>query len=252
MKGRACAYGRTQRSTTSKEEASRPTASLDAILLSCVIDAMEDRNVATVDIPNAFVQTKLDLKDKQGMKQRVIMKITGNLADLLLKTAPELYEEYVVYEKGQPVIYVLLLKALYGLLLAAVLFYKKLLKDLQSYGFELNPYDPCVVNKTINGEQCTIVWWVDDLKISHYNPQVVDEIVAWLKETYEDEEIGKMATTRGKLHEYLGMKLNFQDSGEVKVDMTDYVEQMEKDFAPYFSKSMKVASSPEAPHLFQV
>jgi len=42
-------------------------------------------------------------------------------------------------------------KALYGLLQSASLFYKKLRKDLERYGFVINPYDPCVANAMING-----------------------------------------------------------------------------------------------------
>ena len=34
-------------------------------------------------------------------------------------------------------------------------------------GFVINPYDMCVASKTINGKQCTIVWYVDDLKVSY-------------------------------------------------------------------------------------
>jgi len=41
----------------------------------------------------------------------------------------------------------------------------------------LNPYDKCVVNKKINGEQCTIIWHVDDLKLSHVEKKVVDNII---------------------------------------------------------------------------
>ena len=39
-----------------------------------------------------------------------------------------------------------------------MLFYCKLTKALLSYGFELNPYDPCVANKMLNGEQLAICW----------------------------------------------------------------------------------------------
>jgi hypothetical protein len=38
------------------------------------------------------------------------------------------------------------------LLESAMLFYKKLVKDLTAYGFEINPYDPYVANKIVNGE----------------------------------------------------------------------------------------------------
>ena len=44
-------------------------------------------------------------------------------------------------------------------------------------GFELNPYDLCVANKIINGKQYTIVWYVDDNKISHVDSTVVDNII---------------------------------------------------------------------------
>ena len=44
-------------------------------------------------------------------------------------------------------------------------------------GFELNPYDMCVANAMINGKQCTIVWYVDDNKISHVDPNVVTDII---------------------------------------------------------------------------
>ncbi len=36
------------------------------------------------------------------------------------------------------------------------MFYRKLVVDLENAGFKLNPYDPCVVNKTINGTQMTV------------------------------------------------------------------------------------------------
>ena len=47
-------------------------------------------------------------------------------------------------------LYVRLLKALYRMLRATLLFYKRLRKDLENMGFEINPYDPCVANMTVN------------------------------------------------------------------------------------------------------
>jgi hypothetical protein len=49
------------------------------------------------------------------------------------------------------------LKAIYGTLNAALLFWLKLSKDLETWGFVMNPYDWCVMNKTVNGKQCTIL-----------------------------------------------------------------------------------------------
>ena len=70
------------------------------------------------------------------------------------------------------------------MLVSAMLFYHKLTKALLSYRFELNPYDPCVVNKMVNGEQLTICWHVDDLKSSHIDPKVNDEFLQWIKITF--------------------------------------------------------------------
>ena len=72
--------------------------------------------------------------------------------------------------KGKPLLYIKMYKALYGLLRSALLFYKKLVGDLQKYGFKVNPYDPCVANAMINGSQMTVTWHVDDLKVSHKDP----------------------------------------------------------------------------------
>jgi hypothetical protein len=60
IKGRGCADGRKQRVYTAKEEASSPTVSIEALMLSCVIDAKEGRDVATADIPGAFMQAEMD------------------------------------------------------------------------------------------------------------------------------------------------------------------------------------------------
>ena len=64
-------------------------------------------------------------------------------------------------------LYVRLSKAFYGMLKAALLFYKRLRFDLEEMVFVVNPYDPCVANMMVNGAQITLCWHVDDLKISH-------------------------------------------------------------------------------------
>jgi hypothetical protein len=51
------AGGNKQQDYTSKEDASSPTVATESVLLACIIDAEEERDVAVVDIPNAFVQT---------------------------------------------------------------------------------------------------------------------------------------------------------------------------------------------------
>ena len=227
----------------SKKDSSSPTVSLIAVLITCVIEAHENRETAMVDIPNAFVQT-----DNKG--ETVIMKITGQLARFLVKTCPELYAKYVHYIKGIPTIYVELLKALYGMMRSSLLFYKKLVKDLTDIGFEVNPYDPCIANMMVDGKQLTVTWHVDDLKISHQDKAVVDEFIQWICNKYED--VTPVKPSRGKVHDYLGMTLDYSEAGKVKIHMKNYIEKMIEEF-PYKNEVKgKTAFTPAADYLFKI
>ena len=79
----------------------------------------------SADVPNAFIQAELRKPDVSKGEERVIMKITGSLVGILLRLAPEVYNGFVVYEKGRPVIYVVVLRALYGMLISGMLWYRK-------------------------------------------------------------------------------------------------------------------------------
>ena len=58
------------------------------------------------------------------------MVIRGRLADILIRIAPQVYKKVATNDKQEnTVLYVKLLKALYGLMEASLLFYQKLLKD---------------------------------------------------------------------------------------------------------------------------
>jgi hypothetical protein len=59
----------------------------------------------------------------------------------------------------------------------ALLFWENLTKFLmEELGFTVNPYDQCMVNKIIKGKQCTIIWHVDNLKLSHVRQSVLEDI----------------------------------------------------------------------------
>ena len=68
---------------------------------------------------------------------------------------------------------------------AELLFNKKFVGDLTSIGFKLNPYHPCVTNKLINGKKMTMVYHVDDLKVSHESKKIVTRVGKWLKKNDE-------------------------------------------------------------------
>ena len=126
------------------------------------------------------------------------------------------------------------------MLVSAMLFYCKLTKALLSYGFELNPYDPCVANKMVNGEQLTVSWHVDNLKSSHIDPKVNNEFLQWIKDT--SGQLGEVKMTQGLLHDYLGMTLDYSVPGQVSIDMSHYVEKMVNGIPQENLKGASVAS----------
>ena len=157
--------------------------------MSVVIEAQEGQDVATCNITNTFVQTHVDKKDKDG--NQTIMKIWGVCVDVLCEIDP-IYQDYMVTEGNQKVLYVHITQAIYRMLFSAMLSYCKLTKALLSYIFELNPYNLCVVNKMVNSEQLNICWHVDDLKSSHMDPKVNDELLQWIQDTFGQLSCVKM------------------------------------------------------------
>ena len=244
VKARMVANGSTQRVYMSKDDAASPTVMNESILLTGTIDAKEHRDVMTADIPNAFIQTNIETVNNE----RVIMKIKGSLVDMLVEMDPETYRDYVVFEGNTKVLYVQVLKAIYGMLQSSLLFYKKLRKDLEGIGFIVNPYDPCVANRIVEGKQHTVTWHVDDLKSSHVDPKVNDRFHNWLEQNYGDPEIGKVKAVRGKRHDYLAMVLDYSLPGVLKVDMTKYVKDMVEDFPEELQKH----KCPWSENLFKV
>ena len=108
------------------------------------------------NIPNAFIQAKVPAKEEGKPHEKIIMKITGRLVDVLVSIAPEIYAKHVVYKNGKKVLYVEVLRALYEMLISAMLWYNKFRSDLENIGFEFNPYDPCVANRIVSEKQHTI------------------------------------------------------------------------------------------------
>ena len=206
-----------------KEDTASPTVSLPSVLIASVIDAHEEREVAVVDVPNFCVQTP-----NQG--DRVTMKISGELARLLVQVCPELYSQYLTEENGIPVLCVQVDRAIHGMLHSGMLAYKQLVKYLLANDFILNPYDPCVANKTVRGKQLTITWHVDDVKVSSEDKKAVDEFFQLIRDECENHT--KVNPSRGKIHDYLAMTLDFNDRGKVKVKMEKCIDSMLQQFPP--------------------
>ena len=155
------------------------------------------------------------------------------------------YKKYVIMENGVPTLYVRLLKAIYGCVKSALLWYELFISTLQKMGFVLNSYDQCVANCDIDGKQCTIAWYVDDNKISHVDPEVVSMIIEKI-----ESHFGKMTVTRGSDHIFLGMNIHYnKDAGTATIKMKDYLTEAITDSQLDISRS---AATPANKDLFEV
>jgi hypothetical protein len=89
IKGRTVAGGNKQQDYISKEDASSPTITTESVLLSCIIDAVEERDIPVIDIPDAFIQTRVE--DEKDM---AIIKLHRVPVDILVELAPDVYKLY--------------------------------------------------------------------------------------------------------------------------------------------------------------
>jgi Reverse transcriptase (RNA-dependent DNA polymerase) len=188
------ANGTAQKGKFSKSETGSPTAASDVIILTSMINAYENRAVAVADVTGAYLHAH--------MKDFISMRFTGWAVDLLCNVNLE-YSPFVAHEGKAKVLYVPCNKAIYGCVVSGMLWYELFSQTLKKNGFVINPYDFCVTNATIDGTQCTIMWYVDDKKISHVKPCVVTHVIGML-----ESHFGKMAVSRSAQHKFLGMHLD--------------------------------------------
>jgi hypothetical protein len=216
-----------------KHHTTPPTVSTDALMISLMIDAFEKRNVATA---NVYLHADMD--------DFVLLKLTGNTVDIMCQ-ANEKYKAFVNIENNKKVLYLQLMKAFYGCVRSALLWYELFSPALQPMGFVLNPYDQCVANKTINGKQCTTLCYLDDTKISQEDPKVVTAIIEAIEAKFD-----KMAVRRGREHVFSrGMKIMSLSNQPVRINMRDYIHEAIVAFGEDVSLR---ATTPAKSNLFDV
>ena len=113
VKGRTCADGSVQRGYISKEDSSSPTISLQALFATWIIDSIEDRKVQTFDVPGVYLHAEIP------EDERVFMKFEKEFIDIMCEVNPE-YKEHVRFKNGKKVLYVQVLKAIYGMIESAL------------------------------------------------------------------------------------------------------------------------------------
>jgi len=178
-------------------------------MLCSLIDALEQRYVATIDIKGAFLKAKVpdDLE--------LMVKMDGELAETFVDLNPD----FKLDEYG--VLYLRCDKALYGHIEAARLFYDELDNSLVNrMGFIQNQYDPCVYNKATKDGLVTIRTHVDDLKVSSKTKYQIQKVIKQLADIYKE-----ITVHEGEVHDYLGMIMEHdRETRTVKINMKKYIE----------------------------
>jgi hypothetical protein len=217
-KGQACITGAPQQAYIPKEDAVSPTVSTELTFVTAVIVAKERRKVCCYDMPSAFVNT--DIGDD------VIMVLKGGLANMMIQIAPEVYRKYVTLDKkGTKVLYLKLQKALYRLMWASLLFYRKLRKEFEAYGLTVNPYDLRVANMVTKAGK--VIWHVDDLMASCEDDFELTKFSCYLGNIYGP----KLSMHMGHKHDYSGVDMEFWKDGALEVSIFKYLNDVIEEFS---------------------
>jgi hypothetical protein len=232
LKARLVAGGHMQdRDSLASEDTSSPTATLSFLFMIASIAARDGRHVRTFDIGGAYLNADIS-------KREILMELDQTASAILLQIDPY----YKKFMRSNGTIVVKLRKALYGCVESAKLWHDLLSATLKSKGYIQNPLDPCVFNKTVGKDQCTVIVYVDDLMVTCRDIILIEELEAALKTEFKE-----ITSHEGLIHSYLGMEFDFSVSGQVKVRMEGYISDLLS-----FSEIQGTAKTPAANHLFDV
>ena len=185
--------------------------SASSTLTIAAIAASENRVVTVADVGGAYLNAL--------MTEEVLMTLSQFLSSRLVKLRPE-YKKFLS-ENGT--LTVKLLKALYGCVQSAKLWFETIRDILLSLGFIQNCADSCVFNCIEkDGSQTTIGVYVDDLLITSRKREYIESILASLRNAFS----GEVTAHFGTIHNYLGMCLDFSRKGKVSINMKGYISKI--------------------------
>jgi Reverse transcriptase (RNA-dependent DNA polymerase). len=235
LKGRLVADGRSQDRKLYQDKESK-TAAMESILLSLGVASMKMMRMAKCDVGGAYLNAYIEEGDE------IFMMLGPQITKVLLKYFPML-EEYI--EEGDDRLIVRILKAMYGLVQSAALWYNVLTKFLLKLGFKKNDKDNCVMHKrTADGKLFIIVLYVDDILMLCEDEREIDWLIGGLEKEYKE-----VSVERGDELSYLGMVLKRKDDGSFELSMEAYVKNVLESFAEY--EDVKKCITPTTPKLFQ-
>lgn len=227
VKARLCAGGHRQE-RNEETLSSSPTVSKFTILTLCATAANQRREIATADVKGAYLEAFL--------KTDVFMELDPEISALLV----ELYPKYQPFLSNGKIV-VKLVRALYGCIESALLWYEAISSFLMSLGFNQSVHDECLFIKGIGKDAIHIAVYVDDLFISASKRADIQRIESEMKKRFSD-----ITFNYGLHHEYLGAHLDFSTPGEVTMSMESKIIELIKEH-----NISGIATTPAANHLME-
>ena len=83
-----------------------------------------------------------------------------------------------------------------------------------------------MANADISGNQITVTWHVDYLKVSHKDHFEIKLFAQYLSTKYGEQ----LDVKCGKVQDCLGMDLDYSTNREIKIGMIKYLQKAEKEF----------------------
>jgi hypothetical protein len=176
-----------------------PTASEATIKFNLANAAKKGYKSMVVDYHGAYLHGKMDK----------LLYLAPNILDL------EVPEGMMIR----------LVKSLYGTKQAGNIWHAAWKSSMIKLGFRQSKYDPCLFIRSDHRGICFAIAWVDDVIFSFNLPQhEMDQIVR------EIEKLGFILSSVTDLEYYLGIKIEFQEGGRVKLSQKAYLEAILKRF----------------------
>jgi len=221
-------------------EISTPTASLSSLFAVASHAAANGLAIGSFDIKQAYLKAPMP---KDGRKIRI--RLTKLYVGIIKSISTELSEIYSLFENDDGSVIVELDYALYGCLESGRLFYNFFRDILENkMGYTISAFDDCVFN-LFNSDGIiisTVVIHVDDGFVTGSSEEILDVFFQQLQ-----THLGDVTIRRGRVHEYLGMVMDFQQKGLVHITIRKMIESIISDWNVSTTRS-----NPAKPDLFEI
>ena len=131
------------------------------------------------------------------------------------------------FKVGKPtkVLYMKVIRDIYGCIEAALLWYILFTQTLKGMGFKTNPYNEFIANKEDeNGKQCTIPCNVDDCIATHAEQVFLDKFRKKMMKNFGDTTINT-----GNKHDFLLVNIIINEEEKtVEIETKDQIQKLLK------------------------